>query len=151
MLALVGFVGLCVLVGAADATLITGAMRHWYATLTQPPGTPPGWVFAVVWNALYVMMGVAGWLVWRRAGGGRALRLWGWQLAANALWAPAFFGLRSPPLAMAVMLALLLLLGLTIHRFARLRPAAAGLLLPYLGWVCYAAYLNLGFWWLNAA
>ena len=73
-----------------------------YATLIAPPGTPPKWVFAPVWSAIYVTVGVAGWLVWRRNGTSRVLRLWGWQLAANALWAPAFFGAHSPALALAI-------------------------------------------------
>jgi len=149
ILALVGFVGLCLLVGAADATLVPAAMRTWYPSLTRPPGTPPAWLFAPVWGVLYVTLGVAGWLVWRRAGGGKALRLWGWQLAANALWTPAFFGLRNPLLALAVIFVLLALIGLTTLRFARLQRVATGLMLPYLAWVGYAAYLNLGFWWLN--
>ena len=136
---------------AADVTLVPAALRSWYPSLTAPPGTPPAWLFAPVWTILYVMLGIAGWLVWRRTAGGRALRLWGWQLAASALWAPAFFGLRNPLLAFAVIVILLALIGVTTRRFARLQRVAAGLMLPYLVWVCYAAYLNLGFWWLNPA
>ena len=153
-LTLVGFVGLCLLVGASGAGLTEQAVRGWYLTLTPPPGTPPNWVFAPVWTALYVMLGTAGWLVWRlpaylsvqkRA----ALQLWGWQLLANALWTPAFFGLHSTVLGLVVILPLVVLIGLTLARFARLRPIAAALLVPYLAWTCYAAYLNIGFWWLN--
>jgi len=148
-LALVGFIGLCLLVGGADAALVTRAIPTWYASLTAPPGTPPNWVFPVVWTALYVMIGVAGWLVWRRSGATRPLRLWGWQLAANALWTPAFFGLHNPPLGFAVLLVLLGLIGVTMHSFARLNRAAVWLMVPYLAWTGFAAYLNAGFWWLN--
>ena len=109
-----GFVGLCLLVGAADGSLIAGRRRGWYASLLRPPGTPPNWVFGPVWTALYVMIGIAGWLVWRRTTSTRPLRLWGWQLAANACWTPAFFALRSPPLALAVCLVLLVLIVLTM-------------------------------------
>jgi tryptophan-rich sensory protein len=151
MLALVGFVGLCLLVGVADAALAPAALRAWYPSLTRPPGTPPEWVFSAIWGVLYAALGVAGWLVWRRAGTGRALRLWGWQLGANALWAPAFFGLRNPPLGLAVLVVLLVLVGLTIRRFVRVDRLAAGLLVPYFAWICYIAWLNAGFWWLNAA
>ncbi len=151
MLALVGFVGLCLLVGAADAALAPAALRAWYPSLTRPPGTPPVWVFSAVWGVLYAVLGVAAWLVWRRAGAGRALRLWGWQLGANALWGPAFFGLHNPPLALAILVALLVLVGLTIRRFVRVDRVAAGLLVPYFAWICYVAWLNAGFWWLNAA
>ena len=125
------------------------AVHTWYATLHAPPGTPPNWVFAPVWGTLYVMIGVAGWLVWKRLGAARPLRLWGWQLAANALWAPAFFGLHSPALAMCVMIVLLGLLAVTIQRFRRSHRTAAALMVPYAAWCCYAAYLNAGFLLLN--
>jgi tryptophan-rich sensory protein len=149
VLALVGFVGLCLLVGLADGFVVAGMSRIWYASLHQPPGTPPNWVFAAVWTALYVMIGVAGWLVWRRSVAVRPLRLWGWQLAANACWVPAFFALRSPPLAFAVCLVLLALIARTMLSFWRLRPHAGWLMVPYLGWTCFATYLTAGFWWLN--
>jgi tryptophan-rich sensory protein len=92
-------------------------------------------------------------LVCRAASADRAreLRLWGWQLAANALWAPVFFGLHSPALAMAVISVMLLLIALTMRRFFRVLPTAGWLMVPYLAWCCYAAYLNAGFWWLNGA
>ena len=125
------------------------AIHTWYATLHAPPGTPPTWVFGPVWSVLYVMIGTAGWLVWKRIGAARALRLWGWQLAANALWAPAFFGLHSPALAMAIMILLLILLVFTIRLFRRAHRTAAALMLPYAAWCCYAAYLNAGFLLLN--
>lgn len=127
------------------------AVQHWYPALTAPAGTPPPAVFAPVWAALYVMIGTAAWLVWKRRGASRPLRMWGWQLAANALWAPAFFGLHSPRLAMGVMIVLLILVALTIRAFRPVRKVAAWLMLPYLGWCLFAAYLNAGFWLLNPA
>jgi tryptophan-rich sensory protein len=148
-LALVGFIGLCLLVGAAGGALTAAAIRTWYLTLTPPPLTPPNWVFGPVWTTLYVMIGGAGWLVWRRRGAGPAMRLWGWQLAANAVWTPAFFGLHSPGLGLAVILVLLGLIGLTIRAFWRVQRLAAALMMPYCAWTVFAAYLNLGFWWLN--
>jgi translocator protein len=95
------------------------------------------------------MIGTAAWLVWRRIGAARPLRLWGWQLAANALWAPFFFGLHSPALAMGLMIILLALIGMTIRSFRRVQRAAAALMLPYGAWCLYAAYLNAGFLVLN--
>jgi benzodiazapine receptor len=148
-LALVGFIGLCLLVGAVDGSMTARAVHGWYLRLHAPPGTPPNWVFAPVWAALYLMIGTAAWLVWRRLGAGRPLRLWGWQLAANALWAPAFFGLHSPVLAMGVMIALLFLIVLTMRAFRRVQRAAAALMVPYAAWCAYAAYLNAGFLLLN--
>jgi benzodiazapine receptor len=150
VLALVGFIGLCLLVGATDATLVRHSLAGWYLSLTRPPGTPPNWVFGPVWAVLYVMLGTAAWLVWRQVGAGPALRLWGWQVAANALWAPAFFGLHQIALALAVIAVLLILVVLTLRAFRHLSPAAGWLMLPYLAWIGYAAYLNVGFWCLNA-
>lgn len=144
-----GFVGLCLLVGAAGGTIIAGTAWGWFLSLTRPPGMPPTWLFAPVWTCLYAMIGCAAWLVWRCSVSTRPLRLWGWQLAANAFWVPAFFALRSPPLALVVSVVLLGLSGLTARSFARLRPLAAWLMVPYLLWISYAAYLTAGFWWLN--
>jgi benzodiazapine receptor len=154
-------VGLPLLVGVADAAAVQGSLRGWYQSLAAPPGTPSVPVFAAVCSALYVLIGIAAWLVWRDLqlvpalpGSGRhmrPLRVWGWQLLCSAAWAPAFFGLHNPPLGLAVLLVLVWLIGLTILTFRRVRPLAAGLILPYLAWTCYAACLNAGFCWLNAS
>jgi benzodiazapine receptor len=149
-LALVGFVGLCLLVGLVGGSMTAHALPHWYRLLRAPPGTPSNWVFAPVWFTLYILMGVSAWLIWKRTGAGPALRLWGWQLAANGLWAPAFFGLHSIALALAILVALLPLIGLTIHRFRRISRIAAALLTPYGAWCLFATYLNIGFLILNA-
>lgn len=150
MLALVGFVGLCLLVGIVGGTITNASVHTWYPSLTAPPATPPAWVFGPVWTTLYVTIGVAGWLVWRRCGSSYPLRLWGWQLAANALWTPAFFGLQSPAVALVVILALLVLLTMTIRAFFTVMRPAAWLMLPYFAWTLFATYLNAGFWWLNS-
>lgn len=148
-LALVGFVGLGLLVGAADGAVTAAAVRGWYASLAHPPGTPPNALFGPVWGILYVLMGIAAWRIWCRVQAGPALRLWGWQLALNAAWTPAFFGLRQPLLALGVMLALIVLILLTLRRFAAIDRWAAWLLVPYLLWSGYALYLNAGICWLN--
>jgi len=101
-------------------------------------------------------MGVAAWLVWRRIDIGAerkraALRTWGWQLLANSLWSPAFFGLHSLGLSLVVIALLFAAVALTMRRFLPLQPVAAAMMLPYALWVGYAAYLNAGFWWLNHA
>lgn len=149
LFALVGFVGLCLLVGAAGSSITADSVRSWYLTLARPPGVPPGIAFPVVWTTLYVMMGTAAWLAWRKPGHRRALRLWGWQLLANALWTPAFFGLQSPTLGLVVLAILLPLIALTLHALWQLDRRAGLLMLPYLLWSLYATYLNLGFRWLN--
>lgn len=102
-----------------------------------------------MWTALYIMVGVAGWLVWRRQGASPPLRLWGWQLAANALWAPAFFDLHSPAIALGVMAVLLALVALCVRAFRRVSRSAGALVAVYGVWCGYAAYLNVGFLLLN--
>lgn len=138
----------------ASGSITQTSVRTWYPSLAAPPGTPPNWVFPVVWTALYLSMGVAAWLVWRRVDPApprkyAALRLWGWQLLLNALWTPAFFGARSTGLGLAVVVSLLAAVLLTVRVFLRVDRVAASLLLPYAAWVSYATYLNAGFWWLN--
>lgn len=141
-------VALPFLVGFVAARINQAAIPGWYATLTPPPGNPPNWLFPPVWTALYLLMGVAAWRVWLRAGW-TAVRPWFVQLAINALWTPAFFGLRSPLLGLLVIVPLVLAVAVTTLAFRRHDRVAAALLLPYLAWVTYAAYLNAGFLWLN--
>jgi tryptophan-rich sensory protein len=145
----VGFVGLCLLAGAADAGLVTHAARTWYPSVAHPPGTPPILVFPCVWAGLAVTTGIAGWLVWRKSGASHPLRLWGWQLAAGAAWPPAFFGIHNPALGLAVTAAVAVLLCATVHSFVRSHRFAAGLMFPCIAWTGFYAYLSAGFWWLN--
>lgn len=151
ILALAGFIGLGLLAGAVGGGITAGNIGGWYAGLARPPGTPPNAVFGPVWTALYVLMGIAAWLVWRRPAIGQrtALRLWGWQLLVNAAWTPVFFGLHLPWLALAVLALLLGLVGRTMLAFRNLHAGAALLMVPYALWTCYAFYLNAGFAWLN--
>lgn len=124
----------------------------WYARLVQPALTPPGWIFAPVWTVLYALMGVAAWQVWQRAGllaAAWPLSLYGLQLALNALWSYLFFGLRQPGLAFLDIIALWLAVLATLLAFWRYHRPAGQLLLPYLLWLSFAVYLNLGFWLLN--
>lgn len=124
---------------------------EWYNSLVRPPLTPPGWVFGVAWTLLYLLIAVSAWLVWRtpHPNRNRALGLWGLQLFLNAAWSPVFFGAERPDLALGIMVLLLIALLATIHQFRRINRRAALLLLPYLAWLGFATYLNLGFLVLN--
>lgn len=128
-------------------------IKSWYAMLPHPPGTPPNGVFGPVWTVLYIAMAVAAWRVWRcgdiLGDHRRALGLWGWQLAINALWAPVFFGLHRPGAAIAIIVVLDGLVAATILAFRRIDRIATLLLLPYFAWSLFATYLTIGFWWLN--
>lgn len=123
-----------------------------YAQLVRPEWAPPGWVFGPVWTALYVLMGVAAWLVWR-VGGFRAaklaLALFLVQLALNALWSWLFFGWHRGALAFADILLLWVMIVATVIAFWRIKPMAGALLVPYLLWVSFASALNYSVWQLN--
>lgn len=125
----------------------------WYPTLAKPPFNPPAWVFGPVWTVLYVMMGIAAFLLWRHGldseGVRAALAAFVLQLALNGLWSILFFGLRSPGLALIEIVMLWLAILATILLFARVDRLAAGLLAPYLAWVSFAIVLNGSLWWLN--
>lgn len=142
------FLGGTLAQGGLMGQLTQAEIDGWYRTLAAPPGTPPDWVFPVVWTPLYVLMAVAGWRVFRRAGVA-ALLPWFVQLALNAAWTPAFFTMNSPLLGLAVIVPFWLAIAWTIHRFRAHDRVASWLLVPYLVWVTYAAWLNLGFAWLN--
>ena len=150
-LALAGWLALCALTGALGAIASIDA-KDFYATLAQPEWAPPAWLFGPVWTALYAMMAVAAWLVWRErgwAGARGALGLFVLQLGLNALWSWLFFAWHRGGLAFADILALWLALAATIAAFAPIRRAAAWLLAPYLTWVTFATALNYAVWQLN--
>lgn len=154
--ALIGFLGLSLLVQIAGSAAAAQGAAHWYLALQAPPFTLPSALFSAVWTVACLTMGFAAWLVWRRVDPWRlsprpALRLWGWQIALIALWAPVFFGLRAPGAALLVVLALGAVSTATLHAFWHRDRLAGVLLLPPLAWLCYGAYLNIGFWWLNSA
>lgn len=124
-----------------------------FEALEKPPLTPPGWVFPVVWTILYVLMGIAAYLVWNSGDldRGPSLRFYLLQLAVNMLWPLWFFRLEWRLFAFFWILLLLALLTLTFVGFGYIRPAAQALLIPYLLWTLFAAYLNLGIYLLNPA
>lgn len=137
-------------VGGLSALLTNSSMEH-YGRLNQPPLAPPGWLFPIVWTILFLLMGIAAYLVWMGSDPDRktALTLYAVQLGFNFFWTIIFFNLRSYGLALVWLIALWVLIFLTMKYFYRSSHAAGWLLLPYLLWVTFAAYLNAGVWWLN--
>jgi tryptophan-rich sensory protein len=122
-----------------------------FDTLQKPPLTPPAWAFPVVWSALYLLMGTAAFLISRTAAYNRTGSLWLYwiQVLVNALWPVLFFRLSLRLFALIWLLTLLLLVIILTIAFYRIRKNAAALLLPYIVWLLYAAYLNFGFYVLN--
>ncbi len=144
----------------------------WYRALEKPAFTPPDWVFPVVWPTLFLLMGIAAWLVYRtperktrefwgegasyesmflprRPSRRKALGLYGVHLLFNVLWSFLFFGWHMPGLAFAEIIILLALIVLTTRFFYRIRPMAGYLMVPYILWVSYATVLNGAIWWMN--
>lgn len=124
----------------------------WWLALRKPAGMPPGWIMPPVWMAMYIVMALAAWLVWRSAPwhrNGPALLLWGTQLILNAVWMPLFFGAHRIGLAVAAIFVLFVAIGATIGAFRQHSRLAAGLLVPYLGWVGFLAVLTVQIWKLN--
>ena len=138
--------------GASFGAAATGAIfrpGEWYRGLDKPRWQPPDWLFAPVWTVLYAMIASSGWLVWRQKGVADAavpLTAYAVQLILNAAWTPIFFGLRRPGLAAIEIAMVWGSILATIWFFYPVSPAAAGLLVPYLVWVSFAAALNISIW-----
>ena len=133
------------------SSIFTVGGRDVYATLQRPALAPPGWIFPVVWTILYLLMGISAYRVWVSSSPERAKALWayGVQLFLNAVWPVFFFHFEAYLAAFFWLLALLIAVVVMIKRFARVGPLAARLQIPYLLWLVFAGYLNLGVWLLN--
>jgi tryptophan-rich sensory protein len=129
----------------------------WYDRLRQPPGTPPNWVFGVVWPILYFMIAISGLLCYQSHRSTPPYRVYRivacicfcLQLVLNLIWSPIFFRLQAPRVALGVILLLWCTIAATIASFWVLHRFSALLLVPYLVWVTYAVYLNGGIVFLN--
>jgi tryptophan-rich sensory protein len=142
-----------ILIGGTAGFFTSAAIPGWYSTLQKPSFNPPNWIFAPVWTTLYVLMGVASWLVWSSkvptAQKQTALAVYGIQLLLNFAWSFIFFNQHALGLAFAEILLLWGSIFLTIILFARINEGAAWLLVPYISWVSFAAILNYTIWKLN--
>lgn len=134
------------------SALLSGGMGD-YKSLNQPPLSPPGWIFPIVWTILYLMMGYAAYRV--QVSGKdpdqikRAMKFYGGQLLLNFLWSPVFFGLNWYLIAFFLLVGMWALIYLTMQLFSKIDETASDLLIPYILWVTFAGYLNLGIYLLN--
>jgi translocator protein len=153
VLKLVASLIICLSAGGIGAIFTTRAIPIWYRGLKKPGFTPPNSLFGPIWTILYILMGVAVFLVWREglnhSGVPVAFSLFWVQLALNILWSIIFFGLRSLAGGMALIILLWIMILVTLILFFRVSAAAGGLLIPYLLWVTIASNLNLQIWRLN--
>jgi benzodiazapine receptor len=152
VLGLVAFLVLCLAVSGIGAAVTATSVGTWYQVLHKPAFNPPDWIFAPVWTTLYILMAIAGWRVWRRAGfetGRKALTVFVAQLALNLAWSFIFFGQQRIGLALIEIVILLLAIIATAVLFWRIDRWAGVLFLPYVLWVAFATVLNASLWWLN--
>lgn len=133
------FLLLVVVVASSGALFMPG---DWYRTLDKPSWTPPDWLFGPAWSVLYLMMAIAGWLVWQAEGFGPALAVWGLNLAFNAAWSWLMFGRRQIALALVDAIAMLVTIVAFMLLAAPVSSTASWLFLPYLAWVAFATALN---------
>jgi translocator protein len=153
-----------VMAGVLSLALVTAAgtvgsmatlpnIPTWYAGLVKPSFNPPNWIFGPVWSLLYLMMAYAFWRILRSdpqaPGRGAAIGLFLVQLALNAFWSVAFFGMHNPLLGLGVVIALEIAILATIVLFRRLDPPAGWILVPYACWVAFASVLNAAILLLN--
>lgn len=144
----------CESVGFISGFLTMTDMNIWFDTLNKPSWNPPSDLFGPVWTALYLLMGVSLWLVWKSPVPYEAKKkpelIFIIQLLLNFCWSFLFFKCHSPSLAFADIILMLIAILLTIISFSKVSRLAAVLLIPYIGWVSFAAILNYTIWIMNS-
>ncbi len=137
--------------GGLGAFFTLSSVQTWYLTLNKPSWNPPSWLFGPVWTTLYVLMGIACFLIWKSEHPRKkqVLTLYFLQLFLNFLWSPAFFGVQNPMLGMLVIVPLWAAILACILLFRKINGWAAVLMIPYLLWVSFATVLNATIWYLN--
>ena len=154
ILKLIASIMICQLAGFIGSLFTTPAIQTWYKTLIKPSFNPPNSVFSPVWITLFLLMGISLFLVWQKNLKDRkvkiALFFFALQLSLNILWSIIFFGLKLPFYAFVEIIILWFAILLTILKFLKVSKPAGILLLPYLLWVSFAAFLNFFLWNLNA-
>ena len=146
------WIGLAEAAGLLSGLLSRGGMENFSQTVAQPPLSPPGWLFPVVWTILYGLMGISAARIWLSPPSdnrSRGLNLFLAQLIVNFFWSPIFFNTGAYGFALLWLLLLWVLVVLMILSFRKVDKTAALLQIPYLIWLTFAAYLNWGVWQLN--
>ncbi len=151
---LIGFLAACFLVAGVSSTFTIAAIPGWYAALNKPSFNPPNGIFGPVWTLLYALMAVAAWLVWKQPASplrSSALRIFWLQLFLNFAWSWIFFHEHRPGASLLEIFVLWLAILAATVLFMRVARLAAWLMLPYIAWVAFAAFLNFEIWRLNPA
>lgn len=142
-------IAIALIIGGISAFLTRGNMQA-FDMLNKPALSPPGWLFPIVWTVLYILMGIASYLVLvSQKTNNNALVLYGIQLFFNFFWSIIFFNLELYIFAFVWLVILWILILKTAISFYQIEKTAGYLMIPYLLWVTFAGYLNLGIYFLN--
>ena len=136
----------CVCVGLISGLWTSKSINSWYKSLSKPSFNPPNWIFGPVWTILYILMGIALYLVW---GSSIAIIFFVIQLILNFLWSIIFFSLKNPLIAFIDIILMLVMILCTMITFYPVSKLAVILFIPYLLWVSFASILNFNIYWLN--
>ncbi|HTK33399.1 MAG TPA: TspO/MBR family protein [Candidatus Paceibacterota bacterium] len=152
-LKLVSAIVLSELAGIVGSFFTVSSITTWYADIIRPTFSPPNWIFGPVWTTLFALMGIALFLVWQKGLAQRdvkiAVALFLAQLILNVCWSIIFFGAHNPGGAFVEILFLWIAILATIIAFFKISKLAGYLLVPYIAWVTFAAFLNYAIWTLN--
>jgi tryptophan-rich sensory protein len=142
---------LCVTLGLLSGLSTVNEINTWYATIQKPSWNPPDRIFGPVWTSLYILMGIAAGMIWHTKDEKRiqALMLFVLQFMLNLGWSYIFFERHAIGFAFAEIIILLILIIVTTISFYKIKPLAAGLMIPYILWVSFATCLNGTIWLLN--
>lgn len=141
---LIIFIAICLGAGGLGSIFTTSAIPTWYAALVKPSFSPPNWIFAPVWTTLYILMGLAAYLIWqKKTKETKSLLYLFWShLAVNVCWSYIFFGLKNLQLSLFWIIFLLFLIAVLTYKYLKIQKTASLLMVPYLAWVSFAAFLN---------
>ncbi len=146
-------VGTPLFVGFLGSLLTTPSIDTWYQTLNKPSFNPPNWIFGPVWTTLFILMGIAIFLVIKKGTGGKYFKAaclsFGAQLFLNIYWSFLFFFVHEPSLAFWGIISLMSMIIVNFYYFYQIKKSAAYLLIPYIAWVSFASILNYFIWILN--
>ncbi len=144
---------ICEFAGIIGAVFTTPAITTWYATIQKPSFNPPNWIFFPVWTVLFLLMGLSLYIVWTKGLDKKEVRkaayVFAFQLILNIAWSIIFFGFKNPFLAFIEIILLWISILATIILFYRISKKAGAIMIPYILWVTFAAFLNYSVWILN--
>lgn len=153
ILKLIAAILVCQFAGFIGSFFTAPSVTTWYASIQKPDFTPPNWIFAPVWTTLFLLMGISLYLVWERGLEKKevklAISIFGIQFVLNIIWSLLFFGLQNPFFAFVEIILLWIAILATIVLFYRISGKAGLLMVPYILWVSFAAFLNYSIWILN--